>query len=429
MKKYLMTGIAAVAMCAAFTSCSKDTEFEQITESDVLKAQYDAAFIKTFGQPAANQDWGFGTTTRVADVNSNEWVAKGYNVSKAVTAGERDTVMTYFRTTRNPISETVDIQNFFVLNVGYSDAVYTTTARNGNTITITNPGQSHMDWIFCGPGYNENNQLGDDHINNLNANSGQIQHMKNSGSEYFGFHDSYGTDHQEGKTEHRYCQVNRNFVLRFIEHGGQVDLYVGLNYESGKTNEEGWHINPDAYFSDRVLKLVPGEGNWFDGRIMAEDLSASEGTDFDFNDVVFDYKLTNTGATICLLAAGGTLELKIGDAEVHDKFGVSTNTMVNTGVNGSSNVQPVIFTIPGSFATANDIPVKVLKGTNWETLYAKRGEPACKLNVPTYTRWVDEYVNINKAYTWFDNWVQTAGATDWAHPVMRFVDRDLSNNN
>ena len=45
MKKYLMTGIAAIAMCAAFTSCSHDSGFEQTTKEDLDKAKYEAAFI------------------------------------------------------------------------------------------------------------------------------------------------------------------------------------------------------------------------------------------------------------------------------------------------------------------------------------------------------------------------------------------------
>lgn len=64
MKKYLMTGIAALALCVGFTSCSHDVEQlsqEEITE---LKAQqvvldYQKAFVATFGQPAANHKWGF----------------------------------------------------------------------------------------------------------------------------------------------------------------------------------------------------------------------------------------------------------------------------------------------------------------------------------------------------------------------------------
>ena len=63
MKKYLMTGIAAVAMCAAFTSCSHDFDFEQTTQEEAIQNKYEAAFIKAFGQPAPDQDWGFGTAT------------------------------------------------------------------------------------------------------------------------------------------------------------------------------------------------------------------------------------------------------------------------------------------------------------------------------------------------------------------------------
>ena len=55
MKKYLMTGIAALAICAAFTSCSKD--IEPISQNDLdqfeiqkIKANYEQVFIKTFGQ-------------------------------------------------------------------------------------------------------------------------------------------------------------------------------------------------------------------------------------------------------------------------------------------------------------------------------------------------------------------------------------------
>ena len=68
-----MTGVAALAVCAAFTSCSKG---EELYDEGVVKGisteqaiasvynNYNEAFIKTFGQPAANQDWGFGSSSR-----------------------------------------------------------------------------------------------------------------------------------------------------------------------------------------------------------------------------------------------------------------------------------------------------------------------------------------------------------------------------
>ena len=76
MKKYLMGGIAAVAICAAITSCSKSVELYdagQITKNEAaqIEENYNKAFIATFGQPAANQTWGFGRAagTRAVALN------------------------------------------------------------------------------------------------------------------------------------------------------------------------------------------------------------------------------------------------------------------------------------------------------------------------------------------------------------------------
>lgn len=402
-KRYLVTGVLAFAVCTLFNSCKEKTEFEGNNIVEAKMDAFDRMFVDTYGEIAPGHDWGFGPTslarTRTADTNSNEWAAKGYNIPKEITAGERDTVMAYFRTTRNPRSETIDIHNYFIQNVGYTDTVYVTPPdNNGYTKTITNAGSKQMDWIFVGPGYQatswddptptpilENN--GDDHVNNFNAGSGEIQHILYSGSTYFGFHDSFGAGvSTAGHGDNgKYCEKNRNFVIRFIEHGGQVDCYVGFNYESGKTSE-GWHLDPDEYFSDRVIKLVPGEGGWnIDsnvpqvmvvtsqstesssykvyksvkvtdiGRVMAEDLGSSDKNDMDYNDVVFEARIiedyyevevttgsttttqtsgsyivnntsytagySNPRANIKLLAAGGTIPIQVAAVNVHNAFG------------------------------------------------------------------------------------------------------------
>ena len=64
MKKYLMTGIAALTLAGIFTSCSHDMDnYTKGDTTETIKENYENAFIATFGQPAANQTWGFGTTT------------------------------------------------------------------------------------------------------------------------------------------------------------------------------------------------------------------------------------------------------------------------------------------------------------------------------------------------------------------------------
>ena len=79
----------------------------------------------------------------------------------------------------------------------------------------------------------------------------------------------------------------------------------------------------------------------YETRILGEDLTPGD-TDWDFNDVVFSVEFSGSTANCTLLAAGGTLPLRIytvaneqnpeqNYVEVHELFGVDTNVMVNTG--------------------------------------------------------------------------------------------------
>ena len=442
MKKYLIVGALALVAGLFVTSCTHDDELYGSGDLATQKTEaFQKAFVNAFGQINANQNWGFydedlaGITaaatradqarTRSVDTNSNEWEQKGYNIPSAITAREYEVVMNYFRTTPNPQSETVNVHNYFVQNVGYTDhTYYAYYEKDGRTVTvtITNPGTSHMDWIFCGPGYQPNDwnnpfnsgytqytwQDGDEHINNFNANSGEIQHILYTGSEYFGFHDSYGNNSSTaGKSEGKYCKKNRNFVIRFIEVDGEIGCYVGFNYESGKTTE-GWHLDPDKYFDDRVIKLTAAEGSLITktkeerertystwgtpGRVICEDLGNVSYNDIDYNDVVFDAQIEHRiikhyvdwyyngvfhhtdettkedkhYAHITLLAAGGTMPLTVAGVEVHDAFGVGVATMVNTVANNNQNVIGSYVTrdyvdlgeFPG-ITSINDIPVIV----------------------------------------------------------------------
>ena len=170
--------------------------------------------------------------------------------------------------------------------------------------------------------------------------------------------------------------------------------------------------------------------------VMAEDLSAVEASDFDFNDVVIDvfYVDANT-VKIVLLAAGGTLPLIIAekdDWEVHKLFDVPVTCMVNTGkkyhvaqppysqVEGKAAVE---LTLTGKtwskdqdeFAAQVNQQVKlhVYKDGAWFELKAEQGKPACKIATPveifnldwyeTEYRWPWEKQNIGDD---FKNWVE-----------------------
>ena len=203
----------------------------------------------------------------------------------------------------------------------------------------------------------------------------------------------------------------------------------------------------DHYYSDWIVTLTEAkrqneiivDPTSFSLRVMAEDLSATERSDYDFNDVVFDvvWKVGDNYATIYLKAAGGTLPLRIGSTdgeggiEVHEQFGVQTNIMVNThwaGTNGVDGKTAQPFTVPFSVTASNadagittadfnaavntQISVEVEKLVNsstgekkWFGLYANQGQVCCKFGCPTTYDWVSERTNIDRVYR-FSDWVQ-----------------------
>ena len=148
-------------------------------------------------------------------------------------------------------------------------------------------------------------------------------------------------------------------------------------------------------------------------RVIAEDLSAAEAGDFDFNDVVFDVLgVNNNKTTLKLICAGGTLPLKVMGIEVHGLFGdtapeLSNHPMYNTGA--GPKVNPVTFEVEGEYITPediNNITIEVYKNNMWIELTATRGKAACKILVNSSFIPVRERQNIADENLNFTNYVQ-----------------------
>ena len=158
-------------------------------------------------------------------------------------------------------------------------------------------------------------------------------------------------------------------------------------------------------------------------RVIAEDLSATEAGDFDFNDVVFDVEPNEAGtaAKIVVRAAGGIYKLTVASIEVHEAFGQGakadgTYSMINTQP-WNPEVKATLFgAYSGDFSsdaairnTIKGIEIKVYKPgfeENGIVLTANTGMAACKILVDDSFVPVSERRNISDQYGYFTNYVR-----------------------
>ena len=150
----------------------------------------------------------------------------------------------------------------------------------------------------------------------------------------------------------------------------------------------------------------------FSCRIIGEDLTVDENSDFDFNDIVLDVVVEGKkNNTLILQAAGGTYPIYIKkgnwEREIHALFGVDTNVMVNTGA-GSITKDPVYvetdWNIPNE-DSVHEIQIYVVKNGQKCVLSANQGRPAAKICVPITFQWCNERQSIEKVYKPFAQWV------------------------
>ncbi len=239
MKKYLMTGIAALAIGGMFTSCSHDMSLYNGDGTKAVEDKYEQAFVDAYGEPAANQTWGFGSTTVAGtrgmtrsntgvdypststgiNANANEWADPtkefgGWQVPDPLTEGQKERVKAYFQANPNLSYQDPGWRHFFVqqtykgkTSVG-ANSPETITAANGTVYDSDN-----MDLLTVGANHQ--------HINNYNAgncsvrddvltnggnvndgpyHSDQIMLMVNiDDTSCFGYHDSGSSTHHDNK--------------------------------------------------------------------------------------------------------------------------------------------------------------------------------------------------------------------------------------
>ena len=275
-----MTGMAALAICAAFTSCSKDTNvYNPDQPKQDIQATYEQNFIKVFGQPAANQDWGFGSVakTRAVDVNGNEWHTPKYNLEydAPVTKDEMNKVFNYVNDKDNVVTvDQISFQEYWVSQIwnGKDDAnangvkAPTSTSyrdQNGATTEIVGGGQMDQlmiketadgGWIHC------NNFNAADNDNYKEGGEGGRTLMTSSGTYSFGYTNSQGSffstkyiivpGAQIDESLKDFYYVCFDFERHYVdgeyeETKGSYEAWNGNNYQGGWNFSLAGHLNED----------------------------------------------------------------------------------------------------------------------------------------------------------------------------------------
>lgn len=228
-----------------------------------------------------------------------------------------------------------------------------------------------------------------------------------------------------------YIKVDNCYAMGHSHYFNNVTEYLESDAHAGNNQTDEYALAADRINAGTAsgspacgqawsIGTPDDDETWDDWvRIIAEDLSAQQRTDFDFNDVVFDARLnaTKTKAQIRLKAAGGTLPLTVGwsgeegtnynEYEVHNIYGVPTNIMVNTNAkNGRNGLADKEMTLTGDFSGGyNAIKIMVFKLGEWVEINAQKGTPAGKIVVTTDYKWCSERQDISKKYPDFTKYV------------------------
>lgn len=460
MKKYLMTGAAALTLAFVNVGCSSDSEVYN-PGATTVHSDFQKNFAQTFGNIDPNHDWGFTSVkvaagTRSANVNRNEWGTGngigGYvSVPENVTTNERKLVYDWFNQERKVWTSTqVNWNSYFISEVWKGEAEYydwgqynwtyakgTDPVRgelkSGATKFLASDKMNHLQVRYGDGSIDANGNLvgawehaNDFNSGNHNSSYGTIEghtYMENSGTLEFAYHNS-----MDSKYHNEYIIVPGEVIDPSL--AGYY--YVGFDFlandfyvqdDSGAPQHLNMCADRDWYYTDWIVRISPAEyiGGGL-GRIIAEDLAAGK-SDFDYNDVVFDVlsignkwngSANELYAKVAILAAGGTMPLWIGGkekgVEVHDAFGVSTKTMVNTS-NGTVNKPVAIkefslgrLNFYGDF-NLKEIPIVVETANGDITLDVETGRAPEMIQVEKRYKWCDERQQIQTRYDKFPLWV------------------------
>lgn len=222
MKKYLITGLAAVAISGMFTSCTHENDTAGGSSDLGVVETYEKAFISRFGTPSPDADWGFGPSTtqagtRTAYTNGNMWASQGWVVPTQLTDEQKSIVRQYFQQVKDPEYKDPKWKNYFMQHVYKGGTTVSNDCPTKEKYKSANNG-----WV-----------VGSDHMDHLAAvaEDGTVDHINNYNNAKCSTYGNVGNT-----SGIKYYDVNEDGV----SHPDQIQLMLNTTtYSFGYYNSEG----------------------------------------------------------------------------------------------------------------------------------------------------------------------------------------------
>lgn len=440
MKKCMFKGMALLTMGFAFVACSHETVYDENHADKERTFDYEQAFTKEFGTIAKGHKWGFdqttGSKTRTAVTSTNEyWIIPEncWGGSQNKEGWNATAIRTMFENrgkTGGILSDLTDFsfRNYFLQHVKKAQG-----KGGGQVKKAVNRLEAY------------NSKIGDwEAVTNFNgADNSNGTFQVTAENTYF-----YAPKYKSADGTTLMADMGGAAFTTNDNDNPAKDKRFRLLNTDGTYNYNYGFIRTTAYHKDlkRNIENEPflifelpakNEGDtplyWVirlgvaelssepnpivaEGRVFCEDMGAN---DFDFNDVVFDATIMNTGViNIKVLAHGGKLPIAI------DGVNVTLGQMTNTGVNEADYQEFTIAAVDGKakYASIDAIPVTVNPNgdaSNSYNLEAKVGTAPQKICTPIGTLWPLEYKKISDAYSPFNEWVNMMNPAEWTSKMNR----------
>lgn len=418
-----MMAMACAAMVVS--SCSKTTDIYGSENSEEKKTEtYSSAFIKEFGTIASGHDWGFGSF-KMVEVTEPEGSAEYQErIAKAGTRAVASE-MTVHKVTYNSKDDVKKLDKatcYFYLRVD-NNIVY--QEMNGTQNNANNA-------YYPTENLNLGNGVLDKSFNYDNEGTLDVAKWTalgliddNNGLSFASVDQPIPVEIFDKMPSLEMMALHIPDAEK-IKIAGSVEAFNSENYKifwyvcKYQNSTRAIHVDGILVPKDQITVNVPE----YKKRIIVEDLKGNingttqvNGSDFDFNDVVFDavtwYREGKNHLKIIVRAAGGQLPIYVNGKEIHDGIGYMFNTSNPDYEFGKVLIEDMIISENAKTFDFNSIPVEIEINGQKITAGSNVGEAPEKIAVDLDYKWCTEKTKITDTYPKFSTYVVDKSVTGW----------------